>query len=100
MAVTIKNRKKTFFLLLAIAVFAFRSVSTFAGSVTIISGIPEIDANTTNVNKYSSYWQYWSQGASIYSGMRLYGCRVVAYSKLLAEIGMNPGNPDAFVSGK
>ena len=65
-------------------------------TVTVISGIPRTSANTANAaGKYNSNWQYWSQGASQYSVMRSAGCRVVAYAKLLAEIGCAPSDPDA-----
>ncbi len=45
---------------------------------------------------YTADWQRWSQGASGYSAMQ-YGCRVTAYSKMLAEAGYTGfGNPDGF----
>ena len=45
---------------------------------------------------YTADWQRWSQGASAYSAMQ-YGCRVTAYSKMLAEAGYAGfGNPDGF----
>ena len=96
--INIKKKIKAIVFCIAFFVLAIAAIniSTFAQNVTIIPGIPEVDANTTSTHKYSSYWQYWSQGASGYSGMRSSGCRVVAYSKLLAELGMSPGNPDAF----
>lgn len=57
--------------------------------------ISNIPANTSNTSaKYSDDWEYWSQGASKYSGMRSYGCRVVAYSKLIKEIGYTLASPD------
>lgn len=45
---------------------------------------------------YTADWERWSQGASGYSAMQ-YGCRVTAYSKMLAEAGYTGfGNPDGF----
>ena len=65
--------------------------------VTVVSGIKNVSASTTSTAKYNSHWQYWSQGASGYAGMRKAGCRVVAYSKLLAEVGYADfANPDVF----
>lgn len=43
---------------------------------------------SSTVNQYDSNWIYWSQGASKYSGMRGYGCRMVAQAKLLMEAGI------------
>ena len=68
-------------------------------TVAVVSGIPAVKANTGSTSSnYNSYWQYWSQGASRYSCMRSAGCRVVAYAKLLAEIGCGPSNPDDLFS--
>ena len=56
--------------------------------------------NTSNTeDKYDGNWIYWSQGASKYWGMRDYGCRMVAQSKLLMEMGIAEGaefDPDAY----
>lgn len=52
-----------------------------------------------NTNIYSSDWVYWCQGASRYRGMRGYGCRMVAQSKLLVEAGIVQGgsfDPDVY----
>ena len=52
-----------------------------------------------NANTYSSDWVYWCQGASRYRGMRGYGCRMVAQSKLLVEAGIVQGgsfDPDVY----
>lgn len=69
------------------------------GTVTIGSGVGKVSSNTSSTtNKYSAAWQYWSQGASKYKGMRSGGCRVTAFAKLLYEAGYtNVGNPDNFL---
>lgn len=51
-------------------------------------------------NFYSSYWEFWSQGASQYRRMAP-GCRIVAQAKLLVEAGIassnvNEFNPDVY----
>lgn len=51
-------------------------------------------------NFYSSYWEFWSQGASRYLRMAP-GCRIVAQAKLLVEAGIassnvNEFNPDVY----
>ena len=57
----------------------------------------KIKANTSSTNKFHSDWRYWSQGASANADMRKVGCRFVAYSKLLAEVGYDDfGDPDGF----
>ncbi len=71
------------------------SVTASAATVNVVKGISTIKTNTTSTAKYNSNWQYWSQGASAYSAVRSSGCRLVAYAKLLAEIGYtNFGTPD------
>lgn len=68
------------------------------GTITIGSGVGKVSKNTSSTsNKYSGAWQYWSQGASKYSGMRSSGCRVTAFAKLLREAGYGIGNPDDFL---
>lgn len=63
----------------------------------LYSGISDVSKNTSNTtNNYSNHWEYWSQGASKYSGMREYGCRVVAQSKLLVECGAASSNISTF----
>lgn len=62
----------------------------------VMLAVSSVPANTSNTTaQYSSDWVYWSQGASKYSGMRSYGCRVVAYSKLIREAGYALSSPDA-----
>lgn len=54
----------------------------------------------SSAHKYTSAWQYWSQGAATNDYMRSYGCRVVAQAKLLSESGViNPKtvNPDVYL---
>ena len=73
-------------------------------TATVISGIPKVGTNTGSTHQYSSYWQYWSQGASVYpdgtsSGLRNmhpYGCRIVAQSKLLVEAGLASSDVSVF----
>lgn len=66
-------------------------ISIFAASIASVA------ANTSSTSsKYTSDWAYWSQGASKYTGMRNSGCRVVAYSKMIAECGFPLSSPDAF----
>ena len=68
------------------------------GTITIGSGVGKVSKNTSSTsNKYSGAWQYWSQGASKYRGMRSSGCRVTAFAKLLREAGYGIGNPDDFL---
>lgn len=56
--------------------------------------IPSLSAKAAG--SYTADWQRWSQGASGYASMQ-YGCRVTAYSKMLAEAGYTGfGNPDGF----
>ncbi len=68
----------------------------------IYSDVTDVSKNASDTtSKYSNYWEYWSQGASKYSGMRSYGCRVVAQAKLLVECGAassdtNIFNPDIY----
>lgn len=74
---------------------ATMSISASAKTVDVVKGISTIKKNTGTTAKYNSNWIYWSQGASGYSAVRDSGCRLVAYSKLLAEIGCADfGNPD------
>ncbi len=42
--------------------------------------------------EYDSNWIYWSQGASEYEAVRLYGCYIVALSKLMVEAGLKPSD--------
>ena len=66
------------------------------GTTVLILG-EEIPINkTTGTGAYHKYWQYWCQGASIYSEMRMYGCYMVAQSKLLVEFGIAPSNVNEF----
>ena len=52
------------------------------------SAVSQVKQNTSSTeDKYASDWAYWSQGASRYAGMRGWGCRVVAYAKVLKESG-------------
>lgn len=75
------------------------SVLETESTVTIGSGVGKVSSNTSSTtNKYSAAWQYWSQGASKYKGMRSSGCRVTAFAKLLYEAGYTSvGNPDNFL---
>lgn len=45
-------------------------------------------------NRGLENWAYWSQGGSKYYKMANWGCHLVAYAKLLAEVGCNL--PDGF----
>lgn len=76
--------KKIVTFLLA-AIMAFAAVSVTAGAAY---------RARSGKSGYSPYWEYWSQGGSSYTIMRNVGCRTVAYSKLLAETGFAPSNPD------
>ena len=77
---------------------AINIINASAGTVIIGSSVGQSTANTSDEsNKYCSAWQYWSQGASMYSGMRSVGCRVVAYAKMIKEAGYAQfSDPDAF----
>ncbi|WP_022763316.1 BspA family leucine-rich repeat surface protein [Butyrivibrio sp. AD3002] len=92
------NLKKSFLcILIPIYILCTVSVSVLAAS--------SVSANTDNTkNKYyeaknnagiAKYWKYWSQGASQYPKVRSDGCRMVAYSKMLVDIGVE-NNPDVF----
>ena len=56
--------------------------------------------NTTPGAGYTSEWQYWSQGASKYSGFQRSGCFMVAQAKMLKESGAAASvagfNPDKY----
>ena len=97
-----KGMARKLFSILFAVVMMLTMVSTAQAAnnwITVVSGIPNIGANTANAaGRYNGNWQYWSQGASRYSCMRASGCRVVAYSKMLAEIGCAPSDPDALFS--
>ena len=50
---------------------------------------------TANAASYGTSWQSWKMSSSDYEVMQGYGCRVMAYAKMLSEVGMNGfGNPD------
>ena len=90
----------------------FVGVNAFAStSVDLFPNIQWVDANTSSTsNKYSTHWELWSQGASMYlnsentsilRNMQKWGCRVVAQSKLLVEAGLASSdvavfNPDVY----
>ena len=67
---------------------------------SMLANAAELPPNTNeNANAYSNDWVYWCQGASKYWGMRGYGCRMVAQSKLLVEAGVVQAgsfNPDVY----
>ena len=104
--------KKMVALCLLAFMLCFVSVNAFAStSVELFPGIQWVDANTSSTsNKYSSHWELWSQGASMYlnsentgilRNMQKWGCRVVAQSKLLVEAGLASSdvavfNPDVY----
>lgn len=99
--------KKLAALLFSIFLMGLYSIQALAATtVTVIAGIPTIYTNTDPTsNQYSSHWEYWSQGASIYlnSGdtsklrnMPQYGCHVVAQSKLLVEAGLASSDVTVF----
>ena len=48
----------------------------------------DVERNSDDsVGRYAPRFEFWLQGASRYGGVRNYGCRVVAQSKLVAECG-------------
>ena len=60
----------------------------------------QIGVSTIATASYSSDYRYWSQGASADSGMRKYGCWVVAQSKMIYELDIdssNSFNPDTYL---
>lgn len=64
--------------------------------ILIVTMLPFVSVKQVYAS-YSSSWENWSQGASNYSGMRSYGCRVVAFAKLIKESGWaNFADPDVF----
>ena len=63
------------------------------------SGFDEFESYDPGLFSYTTDWRGWKQGSSAWYSMRNYGCRMVAYSKLLRATGIeNPGHfsPDAF----
>ena len=63
-------------------------------AICMTMSVPMLSAKAAG--NYTADWQRWSQGASGYAAMQ-YGCRVTAYSKMLAEAGYTGfGNPDGF----
>ena len=94
-----KNYLGKLFILAMMLVFCMSvPASGKAEYVYLNTSIPKkVAKNSTTEPQYSSDWRYWSQGASAVAAMRKSGCRVVAYSKLLAELGYTEfGNPDGF----
>ena len=91
-----------FYRLFILAMMLVFCMSIPAGGKTVYvylnKSIPgKVARNTTSLPQYSSDWRYWSQGASGVEEMRKSGCRIVAYSKMLAELGYTEfGNPDEF----
>ena len=85
-----------------------KSITTLILTIVVLSftstafAITNIAANTSSTtHKYSTDWEWWSQGASKNDKLRTYGCHVVALSKLLVECGaassdVNVFNPDIF----
>lgn len=60
----------------------------------------QVEMGKVEAASYSSDYRYWSQGASDDSGMRKYGCWVVAQSKLIYETNINRSssfNPDTYL---
>lgn len=45
---------------------------------------------------WSNGWGWWSQGQSAYSGVRGYGCLIVAQAKMLAAEGIGSNNTNVF----
>ena len=77
--------------LVAFAVLvSFSSIEAFAGNYYFshIGTVPRAAMNTNSESdNYHPNWEYWSQGASKYSAMRSYGCRIAAQAKMLVEMG-------------
>ncbi len=78
----------------------FLLVLCFMFNFSMLASAAKLPPNTDeNANAYSNDWVYWCQGASRYWGMRGYGCRMVAQSKLLVEAGIvqtSNFNPDVY----
>ncbi len=81
-----------------VMLFSLCSITVSAASTYYyLYNVSNVSANSSNTeSNFSKYWEYWSQGGSMYSGMRDYGCRVVAQSKLLVECGAASSNVDIF----
>ncbi|MCR5824491.1 MAG: Ig-like domain-containing protein [Lachnospiraceae bacterium] len=95
----IKDHKKIVFaLVFCLLAVAVGAVSEYAYGASTFS----VDRNTSKTKdaKSSKYyqgspandrglenWAYWSQGGSKYYKMANWGCHIVAYSKLLSEVG-------------
>ena len=105
-----RKSKRLISLVLATLMIAICWISVFASPVeaktiiTLYKGYPKenIKANDSSTqDKYSEYWEYWSQGASKSKGMQGIGCHLVAQAKLLVESGVvskdkSEFNPDIF----
>ena len=102
MKLKIRNKKNILYILATVVAMAVLSFGTMVYAerkvVLIDGGVTPVPVNTsTTKNTYAKKWQYWAQGASKYPGLRSEGCRVVAYSKMLAEAGYTRfSNPDGF----
>lgn len=82
-----------------VLVFLFcASLLTSASADTSVFYLFQVDyvSRSSNVPAYHSHWAYWSQGASEYNLMNLYGCRVVAQAKMLRESNYTSLDPNAF----
>jgi hypothetical protein len=83
--------------IISLCVLAVSVSSALAQTSYILYSVSTIEANTTSVQKYNtSHWEYWLQGASGYGAMRSYGCHVVAYSKMMVEMGIETSNTASF----
>ncbi len=90
--------KAAFFILvlvMAMSLIGYAAAETWYPPLYTDIGTEKVPENTTSTHKYSSHFEYWSQGASAYSQMHG-GCRVVAQAKLLVEAGVAPKDTSAF----
>ena len=89
--------KKCATLFIVVLVMVMLVSSALAQTAYYLYSVDKVAANTTRTQMYNtSHWEYWSQGASGYATMRSGGCRVVAYSKMLVEMGIASSNTSVF----
>ncbi len=84
-----KNKKTICFLAIAALILAvgLQPALRVNAAATIARNTVAGSNRDAQDDKYSEDWLYWLQGASRYNKMANYGCHVVAYSKLIMEVG-------------
>lgn len=71
-----------------------RWISFFLSMLILLVGFSSVTISAKAAS-YGASWQSWKMSSSDYEVMQGYGCRVMAYAKMLSETGLNGfGNPD------